>query len=379
MKTNPAFSKPSEVLGTNWLRKLRTDLFLRTEFTLISLFFALSLFNLGIIAITLHFLHMDIAVGVVGILSDAIRSTPDFLSQSTTTTAKVFGEVSDLSNASIITVIGSGLIATILFGYIATRFAFAPAKDSLAAQKQFIGNIAHELRTPLSIIRANSEILLLQKNLKPDHVTLIESNVEELGRISGIIDNLLTLNAFKHTGAMNFELVNLCEVVTDSIKRLEKLAASTNLTLDADIDQNLPLWGNKSALSQIAMNLIKNAILFTPPKGSIYITAHRYRGIVVLEVRDTGIGIEAGKIGKVFEPFYQVESSRSNNKGSGGLGLAIVSELVKFHHGKISIRSTPNVGTLVRVVFPLKHPGVPKGAIPQTEIANEVTLDFSKS
>ncbi len=378
MKTNPAFLKPSEVLGTNWLRKLRTDLFLRTEFTIVSLFILLSVVNLVIVVVTLHFLNMDIATGVVGILTDVITTTPDLLTQATTTTAKVIEGVEDISNASILMVVGSSLIATILFGYVAARLALLPAKHSLASQKQFIGNIAHELRTPLSIIRANSEILLLQKSLRADNVTLIESNVEELDRVSGIIDNLLTLNSFKHAHALNFQLVDLSEVVRKSITRLEKLADSKHITLDAELDEHLPLWGNQSALEQIAMNLLKNSILFTP-EGNIFISAHRYGKIAVLEVRDTGIGIEAGKIGKVFEPFYQVEPSRTNNKGSGGLGLAIVSELVKLHYGKISIRSTPNVGTLVRIVFPLKHAGVPKDAgMHEGEEQNEVTLDFSK-
>jgi signal transduction histidine kinase len=379
MIKNRVSLKQSEVLGTNWLRKLKTDLFARTEFIVISIFFLLCFINIIIIAVSLHYLHLDIAAVVIRTL-ESVLATPNILIQSTAIAEDVVEEIQAVSAANTVSVVGISLIATILLGYVAARIALAPTKNGLASQKQFISNVSHELRTPLSIIRANSEILLLQKNTRPDAAELIKSNVEELDRISGIIDNLLTLSTFRHARAMNFQSVNLSEVVRNSIEKLAQLAESSKLTLDATLDENLTLWGNRNAIEQIAMNLIKNSIIFTPPGGNILVSTYASSSYVTLEVRDTGIGIEAGKIAKVFEPFYQVETSRAHNKGSGGLGLAIVSELVKFHHGKIAIRSTPKVGTMIKIDFPTDRREKRRDVDTNTpQDKNEVMLDFSNS
>jgi two-component system sensor histidine kinase CiaH len=379
MTKTPASLKRSEALAINWLHRFRTDLFLRTQISVIGIFFLLCLVNITIIAVFLQKLHLDIAATVISILSNAIAEGPGV--DSTTTTALVVEGVRDVSMLHITVVVGISLIATILLGYVAARVALGPTRNGLAAQKQFIGNIAHELRTPLSIIRANSEILLLQKGVRSDVHGLIESNVEELDRISGIINNLLTLNTFRNTRVMNFEVVDLSAVVQNSIEKLEKLAVGKGITLHSTLENALMIWGNKSGIAQIAMNLVKNAILFTKEKGSVTVSTFASSSFVTLEVRDSGVGIESGNIEKIFEPFYQVEPSRTQNQGSGGLGLAIVSELVKFHKGKISVQSIPNIGTLIRVDFPKNHPDMPEdtersaGTKPNTE----VSLDFSKN
>jgi signal transduction histidine kinase len=377
MTKNPVSLKQSEGLVTNWLHRLRTDLFFRTEVLVIGTFFLLCIINVAIIIFSLQQFHIDVASSVISILSGAIALNPSS-ANSTTTTALILESVREISLTNVTIVVASSLMVAVILGFLAARIALTPTKQALSAQKQFISNISHELRTPLSIIRANSEILLLQKGARPDAQELIRSNVEELDRISGIINNLLTLNTFRHAQAIEFKSIELSEIVRESIKKLETLAGSKEIELDASLDDTLIVWGNRNGLAQIIMNLIKNALIYTPTHGSVIISTYASHRFATLEVRDTGIGIEAGNIQKVFEPFYQVEPSRSQNKGSGGLGLAIVSELVKFHHGKISIRSTPGIGTVIRVDFPLHHPDRPHHEKNSSDDDHEITLDFSK-
>lgn len=374
MTKNPASSKQSEVSATSWLHRLRTDLFARTQFLLITIFLLLCATNLVLIAVFFQWFHIDIATSVIGDISQIIATEKGSVS-APETTEQVLASIREISTSNTVAVGTLSVICAILFGYLATRVALAPTREALSGQKKFMSNVAHELRTPLSIIRANSEILLLQKNIKPDAASLITSNVEELDRISGLIDNLLTLSTFRTANALNFEPVDLSMVVHDSVSKLSTLVESKKLTLTTSLEDKLSVWGNPNALAQIVMQLIKNALLFTPAHGSVTVSTYARSSFATLEVRDTGIGIEPSDINKVFEPYYQVEPSRTNNKGTGGLGLAIVSELVKLHRGKISIQSTPHVGTVVRIDFPCHKNNT---SIPEThELKNEVTLDFS--
>lgn len=372
-----ASSKQLEALATNWRHKLRTDVFFRTEFTVICIFVCLCIANIFIVVVSLRQLHMDVAASVITILTDAITLSSTAQISATTTSQLILTNIKGISSANIAIVTISSLFVTLFLGYIAARVALKPTKNALAAQKQFIGNIAHELRTPLSIIKANSEILLLQKGIHGETSELVSSNLEELDRISGIINNLLTLNSFRNSKTMEFELIDLSEVVRNSLQKFEKMAADRRVVLEARLDDPLKILANKSGLIQIIMNVVKNALIYSKPEGVVFVTTRASSGMATFEVRDTGIGIDPNNIERIFEPYYQVESSRSQNKGSGGLGLAIVSEMVKFHHGKISIQSKPNVGTIVKVDFPLKHE---LGSSSTKDSASQggLTLDFSQ-
>ncbi len=353
MINNRASSKQSGVLGTSWRHKLKTDQFFRTEFMVIGILFLLCFANVAIMAIALEELQIDIASSVVKNLGTAITDALTSGQSGTATTELVLTEVGTLSDTGIFTVLILSLLVTVLLGYVTTRIALAPTRNALASQKQFIGNVAHELRTPLSIIRANSEIILLQKKVNAESLSLLMSNIEELDRISGIINNLLTLNSFRNSGAMTFEEILIGTVVRDVISQFEKYAREKGVELDAETDDDEYVWGNKSGLVQIIMNVVRNALVYTPKGGSVFVSVKRTSpAFVALEVRDTGIGIESEKIKKIFEPFYQVSPSRSENRGSSGLGLAIVNELVKLHHGKISIQSEPGEGTIVTIELP---------------------------
>lgn len=373
--------KQSAASAIEWLNKIRGDLFLRTEIIIIGTLFFLCFANVAIIAVAFHKLHLDIATVVISSITEVIVGGNLSLLNATSTTSMLFANLTEIRDVYLTVIAAVSVIITLLFGYIVARIALAPARNALIAQKQFIANIAHELRTPLSIVKANSEILLLQKEQSTDADAIIRSNIEELDRISGIINNLLTLNTFRHAHHLNFQWVRLGDMAQDAVHKLERFARSKNIRLALETDDTHLVRGNKSALAQITMNLVKNAIVYTPQEGLVRVTTRNASATsVMLEIIDNGIGIEREKLRRIFEPFYQVDPSRSKRSGSSGLGLAIVSELVKFHNGKIAIQSTPQEGTTVTVELPSKDKGHISEGHPNGRAATgEIVMDFSKS
>ncbi|MDO8492804.1 MAG: HAMP domain-containing sensor histidine kinase, partial [bacterium] len=234
------------------------------------------------------------------------------------------------------------------------RITLAPARKSLSAQKQFIGNIAHELRTPLSIIKTNIEVSLLKNTLEDDYVKkMLRSNVEELDRISDIINNLLSFSTLVKPENVKFEKVNLGKVADNIVGKLGNLAKSKNILLTVEKSGSTVINSRISILEQIVMNLLKNALHYTPVGGAVLVRVRQSDlNFIELQVEDTGIGIAPKDLHRIFEPFYRADPSRVHTHSGSGLGLAIVNELVRLHNGKIFITSNLNQGTCVIISFP---------------------------
>lgn len=374
-----AYSKRFAESVINFANNIRQDLFTRTEFIIIGVLFFICFLNLAIIAASTHYLHLEIAGVVIDTVTGLIASgnlTPS------TTNKLMLEELTSVRNSHMLIVGSVSITVTLLFGYVVARIALAPTRGALTAQKQFIGNVAHELRTPLSIVKANNEIILFEAKKNPQILPLAEGNIEEINRIAGIINNLLTLNTFQHTEQLEFTFVNVSEILHEAINTFARLTKNKHIILSSTIDDDLHAWGNKSAIAQIVMNLIKNAIVYTPDEGSVFISAYATSDYFVqFEIIDTGIGIEREKLRRIFEPFYQIDPSRSKrSSSSSGLGLAIVSELIKLHHGRITVRSTLGVGTTVEVGLPVH---AQDGTLSKKNLhrkpLDEISMDFSEN
>ena len=268
------------------------------------------------------------------------------------------------------------IIVALIFSFLLTRLALSPTRKALDAQKQFISNVAHELRTPLSIIKTNTEVLLLDKHIPSDIASTLHSNIEELDRISNITNNLLSLSSFLRPERMEFENVDASRTVIQVLKSLQSLAEQKNIAIHFDRQGDFHLvWANPSGLNQIIMNIIRNAINYTPEGGAVAISvAPTYRGEIELIVEDNGAGIARKDLYRVLEPFYRGDQARSRKGGVGsGLGLSIVSELVKVHRGSMSIESALEKGTKVSIRLPCgstKKEG-------KKEDRDEVQFDYS--
>lgn len=360
---------------TDSLNSYRSDPFFRTEVNVISLQVAFALVILGLVGTSFSLLYHDVSSAIVaGIRASLTTDAPSVLGPT------IVREIQQIKAQNLGIIISVVIITTILFGYIIARITLSPARNALSAQKQFIGNIAHELRTPLSVIKTNTEVALLDRTITADLKQTLVSNIEEMDRISEIINNLLSLSALVRPERMEFSAVDLSGLASDVIDKYAGLARKNDVQITIRRSNDALIWGNVTALQQILGNLLKNAITYTPRGGQVGLTVWpALNNQIELVIRDSGIGIARKDLFRIFEPFYRADPSRVRGASGSGLGLTIVSELVKMHQGKISVRSAVGRGTTVSVLLPAVKKHAVVGGSEQKEGLNEVAVDFSAS
>ncbi len=345
-------------------------------------------------AVHITLLQVVFAVIMIGVFTWAIDYTHDatidtftlYLSETGILTASpsdLPGAIDEVRNWTMMLVFLVIITLSGFFGYVMTRFALRPTQQSLSSQKQFIGNVAHELRTPLAIIKTNTEVALFDPKLSPVIKQTFEDTIIEIDRISEIINNLLTFDTLTRPRHIKFERVDLRKVGETVIERHQALARERGVTLAMDSGRATYIEGNQTALEQVLANLIKNAINYTPShlNGSVRLLFGRdIEDRITVTVADTGIGIAQKDLFHIFDPYYRADTSRARGigKGTSGLGLAIVNEIVRVHRGSISIRSALGRGTAVTINFPASISSEPtKQPTDEQAGMHEVSLDFS--
>lgn len=219
-------------------------------------------------------------------------------------------------------------------------------------RKDFVANVSHEIKTPLTAIRASAETLIDltsdDNELSLKFLKMIKSHSE---RLNSLVDDLLVLSRIE-LGDMPIEKsrFNIEEAIETVILTLKEKADTKGLTLKKDLpDESIIINGDKNKVIQILLNLVDNSIKFTE-KGHVTIGAmNKSNGSFVFYVQDTGIGIPKSHIERLGERFYRVDRARSRELGGTGLGLAIVKHIVQAHCWQMSIESEPSKGTLVSV------------------------------
>lgn len=278
--------------------------------------------------------------------------------------------------------VGSAFVLSVAFGLVLANYTLRPARDNVQHQKLFVSNIAHELRTPLSTIKTSTEVAQLDPSLPPNLRKIFSEILVELERISQIINNLLSLNTLTRPERMQFRDVDMGPIVDEAVRRHRELANERGIKIIVKTDAHRVVWGNATALEQVVTNLLKNAISYTPKGDGVVTVSLRpdYHGMVVLSVSDNGIGISQEDLFHIFEPFYRADTSRVRRikKTGSGLGLTIVNEIVRVHHGRINIQSALKKGTTVLVALPagLREDEENEGGSPGEH--SELALDFTK-
>lgn len=220
-------------------------------------------------------------------------------------------------------------------------------------RKDFVANVSHELKTPLTSIRGFAETLadggLEDGENARKFVETIRRNAERLGRL---VEDLLTLSNIE-LGKVTFDIrpIDLEDPVKSVVATLKQKADEKGLELNAELPETIKLKADKDRLEQILMNLVDNGIKFTD-SGAVTISTKRLKGRVAVSVRDTGSGIPEKDLGRIGERFYRVDPARSRELGGTGLGLAIVKHLVASMGGDFSISSEINRGTSITCTFP---------------------------
>ncbi|MBI2412155.1 MAG: PAS domain-containing protein [Deltaproteobacteria bacterium] len=214
-------------------------------------------------------------------------------------------------------------------------------------KKDFVANVSHELRTPLASIKGYSETLLDggmdDKETLREFLRVIDRHATRMARL---IDDLLVLSRLEsHQMAIVSAPMDLSELITSSIKGFEKQARDKGISIASDTDELPKVSGDRDRLEQVMVNLLDNAIKYTPSGGEIKVRAEKTDGGVRVDVVDTGIGIPAGDLPRIFERFYRVDKARSRELGGTGLGLAIVKHIIQGHNGKLQVESAPGKGS----------------------------------
>jgi heavy metal sensor kinase len=220
--------------------------------------------------------------------------------------------------------------------------------------KQFSGDASHDLKTPLTVIRGEIEIAL-RKDRRPEGYKKTLSTVyEEAKKLEILIDNLLFLSRID-TRDYPFLLKEtpLDEIVLNVFEKLEQMAAQKKLSYMIGKMDAAVVTGDMVLLNRLVMNLLDNAVKYTPPGKTVEISLKKTKEKVQLIVRDTGIGIPPESLPYIFDRFYRVDRARTHSRGGSGLGLSIAKRIVDIHRADIKITSKIDQGTTVRVSFPL--------------------------
>jgi heavy metal sensor kinase len=235
----------------------------------------------------------------------------------------------------------------------------ANLEESFRKIRQFSGDASHELRTPLTILKGETEVALRWAKHPDEFRKMLESSMEEIDRMGRIIEDLLTL-AKSEAGSRSlvikpFSLSDLLQGIYLQANTLgEAKKIKTHLRLD--VTEEIRLMGDELRLRQLFLNLVANAVNYTPEGGQVEITLAVADGEAKVTVSDTGIGIPAEHLSHIFDRFYRVDKARNREDGGTGLGLAIVKSLAEAHGGRVEVASTPGEGTSFAVFLPAQGP-----------------------
>jgi len=226
--------------------------------------------------------------------------------------------------------------------------------QTFSAQHEFIENFSHEIKTPLAIIKGDLEVTLKKNRSVKEYESTLHSNLEEIDRIIRVVEDLLTLARIQTealaSSKSNFNLANLVQEVSSQI---EVLASQKNLKLIFNKGSDCMVSGDQEQLKTVFMNLIDNAIKFTPAGGKIEVMVNDAGHLAEVQVADTGCGMTEEQLARVFDRFYR--GIKDNSHPGSGLGLSITRAIVEAHGGKIEVQSKPGKGSIFTVYLPLSN------------------------
>lgn len=236
-----------------------------------------------------------------------------------------------------------------VWGCVAVLRDITAIRTTEKMRRDFVANVSHELRTPLSVLKGYAETLLGGALEDPAVARqFVETMSQHAERLSHLVEDLLDLSRLE---SPNFQLelvpTDLKAVLTRVLQMEEPQIAKKNLNLQLKMPETLsPALAHSNSVEQVLINLLDNAIKYTPEQGRISVSVEEKKGYLQINIADSGVGIAAKHIPRLFERFYRVDKARSREMGGTGLGLAIVKHLIQLQNGNIWVKSKENEGSV---------------------------------
>ena len=254
----------------------------------------------------------------------------------------------------------AALVAVVLVtagGWVVARQSTAPVERAIAHMRQFMADAAHELRTPITVVRSRAEVALQRSRNPDDYADVLRGIEKEAWRLGHIVEDLLTL-ARADSGERPLERsrVFLDDVALDAAAAARAIADRKGVRVDVGTFDEAPVTGDPALLRQLVLILLDNAVKFTGAGGSVHVNVDSANGGARLTVVDTGCGIMPEHLPRIFERFFRGDPARTRGSGDGaqgaGLGLSIARWIADAHDATIDVQSEPGQGTLIAVHFP---------------------------
>lgn len=250
------------------------------------------------------------------------------------------------ADAVIVVLIGAG-------GLLYARRTLKPIRDNVAAQKRFVADASHDLRTPLAIMKAEFEVALRRPDLDEAARPVLASGLEEVDRMSGMVDDLLTLSRIDaHQERLAREPLDLAALARATVDELGTLAAAAGVELRATGAAEAPAAGDEGHVRRALRNVVRNAVEHSPRGSAVEVGVQRTPAGAQVLVTDHGEGMPPEVLEHVFDRFYRADAARARDRGGSGLGLAIASWALRGMGGDLSVESDVGAGTRVTLSLP---------------------------
>ncbi|MBI9014178.1 MAG: HAMP domain-containing histidine kinase [Clostridiales bacterium] len=251
--------------------------------------------------------------------------------------------------------IGIEVIALIVFFFISiqlSKMIIKPAEIAWDNQKQFIGNASHELKTPLTIILANSELLEESDLGSKSNYTRVGYVKQEANRMKSLVEELLFLAKFdEFADELIMEQHNISDIIMESILMFDPIAYEHKIGLQSEIVDDIYMECIPNQIKQLSDIFVDNAVKYTPAGEKIVVKLYKEKNQIIYSINNSGTFMDDSELEQIFNRFYQKDKARGKHKDSYGLGLAIAQKICQVHNGLITVDSTPEKGTTFTVKF----------------------------